>query len=294
MTVSPRALMLLLVFCYTMWGGGMIAMKYAFESFTVMHVIFARTAFAAVFYAVLFPFWRHLPYEKGDWKYLLAMVMFEPVLFFLFETFSLKFTTASQGGVIAACFPICTAVAAWLFLKEKLGGRTVVAIVFAVLGVACTSYFAEGDARASHPLLGNALMFGAVLSSTGYAVTVRYISRRYSFLSISAIQAIGGSLIFLPFAVVSPIPQSVTLPALGGLLYMGIGVGILVYMSFNFSLKYLEAGIVALFGNLIPIFTLLFAYILLDERLNTMQMLGVALTLSGVFIATTGSGKKER
>lgn len=288
MIVSTKVVMLLLVFCYTMWGGGMIAMKYAFESFSVIHVVFARVGFAALFYVLIFPFWQRLPYEKGDWKYLLSMVLFEPVLFFLFETYALKFTTASQAGVIAACFPICTAVAAWLFLKEHLNGRMVIAIAFAVLGVASTSYFAEGSHDASHPLLGNLLMFGAVLASAGYAVCVRFISRRYSPLSISAIQAIGGALVFLPLLFGESMPQDITLPALGGLLYMGVGVGILVYMSFNFALKYIEAGVVALFGNLIPIFTLLFAYLLLEERLNLPQMTGVALTLCGVFIATTG------
>lgn len=291
MPVSTYAVMPLLIFCYTMWGGGMIAMKYAFESFSVVHVIFARVCFAAIVYLMIFPLWRRLPYEKGDWKYLGAMVLFEPVLFFLFETYALKFTTASQAGIIAACFPICTALAAWLFLKEQLNRRMVIAIVFAVLGVASTSYFSEGSQDASHPLLGNLLMLGAVLASAGYAVCVRFIARRYSPLSISAIQAIGGSVIFLPLLLGEPLPQSVSMPALGGLLYMGIGVGLLVYMSFNFALKHIEAGVVALFGNLIPIFTLLFAYLLLDERLNVPQMVGVALTFCGVFIATTGMKK---
>ena len=224
--------MLLLVCCYALWGGGMIAMKYAFESFAVLHVVFARVGLAALFYLALLPKWRHLPYQKGDWKYLLLLVMFEPCLFFLCETFSMKFTTASQGGVIAACFPLCTAVAAWIFLKEKLTGRTIVAIILAVIGVAGSSYFAEGDAKASNPLLGNLLMFGAVLSSSGYAVCVRFISRRYSFLSISAIQAIGGSLAFFPALLSAPMPESVTMPALAGLLYMGVGVGILAYLIF--------------------------------------------------------------
>lgn len=292
MFASSRAVMVLLVFCYVMWGGGLIAMKFAFESFSVIQIIFARVAFPALFYAAIFPLWRRLPYRKGDWKYLLAIVMFEPVLFFLFETYALKFTTASQGGVIAACFPICTAIAAWLFLKEKLSRRTMVAIVLAVLGVSCTSYFAEGAEGAPAPLLGNALMFGAVLSSSAYAVSVRYISRRYSFLSVSAIQAIGGALAFLPLFLSEALPQDVTAAALGGLLYMGIGVGILVYLSFNFSLQHLEAGVVALFGNLIPVFSLLFAYLLLGERLNMPQMLGVGLTLLGVLIATTGGGEQ--
>ncbi|MFR3458861.1 MAG: DMT family transporter, partial [Bilophila wadsworthia] len=256
MTVSKNVLMALLILSYATWGGGMIAMKYAFESFTAMQVVFARVAFAGVIYLALYRLWSHIPYQKGDWKYLLAMVLFEPCLFFLCETFAMTYTTASQGGVIAACFPLCTAVAAWLFLGEKLTRKTIIAMLLAVAGVAGASLAAESSDQASNPILGNLLMVGAVLSATGYAVCVRFISRRYSFLSISAIQALGGTIVFLPFVFTTPMPVNVTMPAIGGLLYMGLGVGFLVYLSFNFALKHLEAGIVALFGNLIPVFTL--------------------------------------
>lgn len=293
---NNRMIMLLLVFCYAMWGGCMIAMKFAFESFAVVQVVFARVAFAAFFYLALFPKWKNIPYQKGDWKYLLALVAFEPCLFFICETFSMRFTTASQGGVIAACFPICTAIGAWLFLKEELSRRTIIAIALAVIGVAGTSWCAEGDARASNPLLGNLLMFGAVLSSSGYAICVRYISRRYSFLAVSAIQAIGGTLFFLPLAFMEPFPAQISARGLGGLLYMGIGVGILVYLCFNYSLQHIKAGVVALFGNLIPIFTLIFAYLILHEQMNAGQLIFVCITLLGVLIATSGSkgGEQEK
>ncbi|MFQ8734660.1 MAG: EamA family transporter [Bilophila wadsworthia] len=69
-------------------------------------------------------------------------------------------------------------------------------------------------------------------------------------------QALGGTIVFLPFVFTTPMPVNVTMPAIGARLYMGLGVGFLVYLSFNFALKHLEAGIVALFGNLIPVFTL--------------------------------------
>ena len=229
MTVSKNVLMALLILSYATWGGGMIAMKYAFESFTAMQVVFARVAFAGVIYLALYRLWSHIPYQKGDWKYLLAMVLFEPCLFFLCETFAMTYTTASQGGVIAACFPLCTAVAAWLFLGEKLTKKTIIAMLLAVAGVAGASLAAESSDQASNPILGNLLMVGAVLSATGYAVCVRFISRRYSFLSISAIQALGGTIVFLPFVFTTPMPVNVTMPAIGGLLYMGLGVGFLVY-----------------------------------------------------------------
>ncbi|MFQ9364994.1 MAG: DMT family transporter [Bilophila wadsworthia] len=367
MTVSKNVLMALLILSYATWGGGMIAMKYAFESFTAMQVVFARVAFAGVIYLALYRLWSHIPYQKGDWKYLLAMVLFEPCLFFLCETFAMTYTTASQGGVIAACFPLCTAVAAWLFLGEKLTKKTIIAMLLAVAGVAGASLAAESSDQASNPILGNLLMVGAVLSATGYAVCVRFISRRYSFLSISAIQALGGTIVFLPFvfttpmpvnvtmpaiggllymglgvgflvyllmvgAVLSatgyavcvrfisrrysflsisaiqalggtivflpfvfttPMPVNVTMPAIGGLLYMGLGVGFLVYLSFNFALKHLEAGIVALFGNLIPVFTLIFAFTILGERLTLAQTLGVGLTFLGVIIAALPEKQRQ-
>lgn len=289
MQFSVKTLRLILVLCFLLWGGGMIAMKYAFESFSVMHVIFARVAFAGVFYLLIFNKWKNLPYQKGDWKYLTAMVAFEPCLFFLFETFALKFTTAAQGGVIAACFPLCASLAGWIFLKEKLTAKTLIAIFLAVIGVAVSSWFAAGDARASNPLLGNMLMFGAVLSTTGYAICARIISQRYSFLSISAIQALGGSLVFFPVLFFNPAPAEITGQALAGLLYVGIGVGILAYFLFNLSLSYMQAGIVALYSNLIPVFTVVFAFLLLGEKINTLQLAGICIALFGILISTMNS-----
>lgn len=294
MYVSKNVLFVMLILCYAAWGGGMIAMKYAFVSFSAIHAVFARVAVAGCIYVLLMPKWLPLPYQKGDWKYLLLLCMFEPVLFFLFETFSMQYTSASQGGVIAACFPIVTAVAAWLILGEKLERRMIVAIGLTVFGVAGTAAFADGSASAPNPLLGNLLMIGAVFSSSGYAVCVRFISRRYSFLAISAIQAIGGSIFFLPFFFTEPLPVSVELSALAGLLYLGVCVGFLVYLCFNFALQHLEAGVVALLGNLIPVFTLFFAYALLGERLNGIQMVSVCLTLTGVLLATAPVGKKKK
>lgn len=264
----------------------MVAMKYAFESFSVVHVIFARVAFAGIFYLFLIKKWKNFPYKKGDWKYLAAMVMLEPCLFFVCETYAMKFTTASQGGVIAACFPMCASVAGWIVIKEKLHRRIIVAILLAVIGVAISSWFAPGDVRASNPMLGNMLMFGAVLSSTGYAICARIISQRYSFLAISAIQALGGMLVFFPALLMEPLPTAITLSSLLGLLYMGIGVGIIAYFLFNLSLSYVQAGIVALFSNLIPVFTLVFAYILLDEEINFFQLCGIAVALTGIVIST--------
>lgn len=285
MNLSKRALYLVLIVTFALWGAGMIALKFALVSFSITQVLFARVGMAAVLYMLLAPKWWPLPYQKGDWKYLGALVLFEPCLLFLCETTAIANTSASQGGVIAACFPLCTALVAWFLLGEKLTRKTVVGMVLAVFGVAGASLAAESSAAAPNPLFGNLCMFGAVLSSTGYAVCARYVTRRYSFLAVSAVQAIGGTLAFTPVVLLSDMPAVVETSSLFALLYLGIGVGFVAYLAFNFALERLEAGVVALFGNLIPISTLVLAYFILNERLTAVQALCVGLTLVGLVIA---------
>ncbi|GAB1410359.1 DMT family transporter [Desulfovibrionales bacterium] len=287
---SPSVIYVLLVVVFAIWGGGMVAMKFALESFSIIHVVFARVGIAAIFYLCILRVWRTFPYQKGDWKYFAILVGFEPCLLFICETSSLAYTSASQAGVIAACFPLTTALAGWIFLSERMTGKTISGMLVAVIGVAGASYFADATEAAPAPLLGNSLMGMAVLSATGYAICVRFISQRYSFFTISAIQAIGGCLAFLPFLFFSGLPGEVSAGAIGGVLYLGIGVGILAYLGFNFALEKLPAGQVALFGNLIPLFTLFFAFTLLHERLTATQSGFVALALAGlIWAALPGS-----
>ena len=54
----------------------------------------------------------------------------------------------------------------------------------------------------------------------------------------------------------------------------------------NVSLRHLQAGVVSLFGNLIPVFTLLFAFLFLGETVNVPQMACVGLALAGVLLSS--------
>ncbi len=67
---------------------------------------------------------------------------------------------------------------------------------------------------------------------------------------------------------------------------MGIGVGILAYFLFNLSLSYMQTGVVALYSNLIPVFTVLFAFLLLGEKINMLQLAGICIALFGILIST--------
>lgn len=272
----------------TIGGGAMIAVKFAYGSFEFGQIIFLRVLIASIFFIIMLPRWRHLPYRKGDWKYLLAVVGCEPVLTFMFTVLGMQFTSASEGGVVDACYPICAAVMAWFVLHEKLSRRTIIGLILAVTGVAGMSLLStEGSSDASNPLLGNLLVFASTISGGGYVVATRYVARRYSPMSIAAIQSFGGTIAFFPFFMAYSWPADIAWSAIAGILYLGLGVGVTAYVLFNFAIHYVEAAFAALFGNLIPVFTLIFAYIFLGERMTPSQIFFSCIIMTGVLIATT-------
>ena len=82
-----------------------------------------------------------------------------------------------------------------------------------------------------------------------------------------------------------------TLPALGAadwlrLLYLGILSSAFGYFLYNWSLAHLSAGQTANFVNLIPFAGVGMAVLFLGERVAPMQLIGGAVVLAGVWLAT--------
>jgi len=282
----PTALLfLLLVVAHIVWGGGFIVIKLLIGSFTLPQILLARVFLAAVLYAVI---WHKIPkpeYQKGDWKFLILLALCEPFLLFSFETLGLAYTSASQAGMIVACAPLTAAVGAFFIYKEKVSTKCTLGICAAVAGVIVVSAFGATDATASRPLLGNLFIFCGVLSSTAYALTIKHLAERYSFLFLSAIQVFGATLLFLPGALAGPMPAEISWKALASMVYLGVGITFFVYFVINYALTRIKAAHVILFANLIPVSTLILAYLILGERLLPMQYLGAALVVGGVLLA---------
>jgi len=283
--MSKSLLLVALAVVHIIWGGGFIVLKMVQEYFTIEQILLGRVFFASILYLIL---WSRIPkpaYQKGDWKMLLLLAMCEPFLLFTFETLGLQYTSASQGGMIVACVPMTVAIGAYVVYKEKISRRCMAGILCAVAGVGIVSAFGEANEHGSNPLLGNFFIFCAVLSATCYALTVKHLAARYHFMYLSAIQVFGATILFLPGAIMSPMPENLNWQAFAALVYLGLGVTFLVYFVINYALTQIKAAHVILFSNLIPVATLVLAFIVLGETLTPVQYAGAALVLAGMFLA---------
>ena len=275
-----------LTLAMALWGSSFIALKIAFVELTPMWVIFARMAIGSLIFLLAWRWRGQLAYRAGDWKDLLGLAVCEPCLYFIFEAMALQNTTAAQAGMITALLPLLVAIGAYFTLGERITRLILLGFLLAVTGAVWMSMTGSSDASAPDPLLGNFYEFLAMLCATGYTLLLKHLSTRYSAFALTAMQAFVGALFFLPLALtVEPVPHEISLQGLLAVLYLGIVVTVVAYGLFNFGVGRLPASQASGFVNLIPVFTLIFALLILDERLNAQQLAGGVLVFAGVALS---------
>ncbi|HWV10230.1 MAG TPA: DMT family transporter [Pseudomonas sp.] len=275
-----------LVVAMALWGSSFIALKLAFAELPPLWVIFGRMLLGSLIFLLAWRWRGRIEYRRGDWKYLLALAACEPCLYFIFEDLALQNTSASQAGMITALLPLLVAVGAFVCLCERISRTTLAGFLLAVVGAVWLSLSGEADEHARNPLLGNFYEFLAMLCATGYTLLLKRLSERYSAFFLTAMVAFVGSVFFLPLAAwTAPFPTQASPLALGAVIYLGVIVTVGAYGLYNYGVSRMPASQASGFVNLIPVFTLLFAMLLLGESLNTVQLLAAALVFAGVALS---------
>jgi len=278
------------------WASSFIAMKSAIGPIGPMSVMFGRMFIASLCFLYFIKGFLKLDFTKDDIKYIGLMVLFEPCLYFMFEAKALEYTSAGQAGMITSMMPLITAIGAGIVLNEVITKKIIIGSLLAVIGAIWLSLSASGSEHASNPLLGNTLEFCAMVVASGYAISIRHLSSKFSAVFLTAIQAFAGMIFFLPFALweYNTTTMNVTSDALLWTLYLGVIVTIGGYGLFNFALGRMEASKASIYINLIPVFAVILAYLILGEELTYSGMVASCIILSGVVISQLPTQKLKK
>ena len=126
-----------------------------------------------------------------------------------------------------------------------------------------------------------------MICGAGYTITARYLSDKYSALFITAIQVFIGAIFFTPLFLYEyfTIDMNITIKSFLWIAYLGIVVTLAGYGLYNYALTKIEASKAAMFVYLIPVFTLILAYFILNEKLSIFEFIACFVILFGVFIS---------
>ena len=241
-------------------------------------------AATALFWSFTWQRERSFRIRLADWKLiaLAATFLFTNQVCFVV---SVHETNASTVALMLGATPVITGVITSLLGMEVLPGRFWAGAIVAFVGVGFVAAGAGGGVSGNAG--GDVLAFGTAVTWSAYSVVIAPLMQRYSPFRISALVLALG---WVPLALVS-IPQLVhqSYGGFGWPVWLALGYAIIGPLFLTNILWFTAIDRVgpsraALFTNLQPFFSVLFALVLLSEHLNRWEIVGAIAIAAGIVL----------
>ncbi len=271
-----------------LWSMSFIWSKLAFETYNPFTVLFFRLSIAGV---LLFTFSKGLgilqKIKKEDYKIILLLSFFEPFLYFIGENFGLQLVSASTASILIATIPLFMPLLGFYVFREIVTRNNIFGILISVIGVLFV--IINKDFTLSGQPLGIALLLLAVFAALGYTVVLKQITYKYNTFTIVAWQNLIASIAFFPFFLFSDYKQFSEIGFMQNdfiyIVLLAIFASNMAFILYTHALKFFGVAKIGVYTNLIPIFTIIISYFVLDEKLNILKYLGIALVILGLLIS---------
>jgi drug/metabolite transporter (DMT)-like permease len=229
------------------------------------------------------------PLSRHDRWLLFFESFFGNFLFSICMLFGVSMSSALAAGVIMAGIPAAVAVMSRVFLKERISARVMLGIACAVGGIALLSFTKNGDAAKTSSLLGNLLLFGAVLCEASYVVMGKKLTGNVSPKRISALINLWGLALVTPLGLWQALRFDFSAVAAGSwwlLLFYSIAASMVTVWLWMTGLRQVPASSAGIFTVLLPVSAAAVGVLLLGEQFSAAQAAAFALALAGVVLAT--------
>ncbi len=228
-------------------------------------------------------------------KYLVAVAVFNPCIYFIAETFGISNTTASESGVFLACIPVVSLAASALALKKKPSKIQIAGILITLIGVIITVLVVSASSSLS--IIGYVSLLIAVVSYAAYSVSVEKASC-FTEAEITYSMLVSGAVLFVFLALADAlmngnIAELALLPFadmsfLSAVLYQGLGCSILAFFLSNAAISRIGVNRTSSFIGVSTVVSILAGAIFLHEDFSGYQIVGAAIIIAGVYIANAG------
>lgn len=284
-----------LVFSMIFWSFSFVWFKIANIDYDPVAIIFTRLCIAIVFLTgFLWITRRFTPVKKGDRKYFLLLALFEPFFYFLGESFGLTYVSSTVGSVIISTIPVFAVIFAWVIYRERLKLINYAGVIISFIGVLI--FITNSTGSITMNPRGLALMFLAVISAVGYNMVLHRLAYDYDPVTIVNIQNIIGAILFLPLFVFLDlkdfISTGIIAKSFGAIVLLAIFASCGAFVLFAYSVRHVGIARANIFSNLIPVFTAIFAFFIVGDRLTVRNGVGMAVVIAGLFLSQAGKNRQ--
>ena len=196
-----------------------------------------------------------------------------------FSFYSIEFLGASLSTLVVYTYPAITLLMLIIFLKEKATGEKLFSALMTFLGLVMVVRVDKVDLLAVN---GKGIFFGLIAA---FSFALYNVLSERVLKSFSPVKVITYCMIFLvgffgTFFGNRTYPMGPEEWFIASIL--GIFCGYLPFLFYNYGVKRIGAGKSVIVSSLGPVFTVLLAFIFLDERMDIVQIAGMTMIVFGI------------
>jgi len=280
-----------IVLAMVFWSFSFIWTRVAIQSFQPMTLITLRLIIASVLLFIVSKSTGKLQkLRRKDFKWFILLAFFEPFLYYVGETYGLTTVETTLAAVIVSTIPLFAPVLAFVVLRERIGWPSILGIIVSLLGVFFVIYEPNGGFNANP--WGVALLFLAVFAAICYATVLRKIPDYYTNMNVIFYQSMLGLIFFIPTFLLTDIQTirtiHVTRESLIALVMLSVFASVIAFVLFAGAVRKVGVTRTNVFVNLIPVFTAILSWFILDEILTLSKWIGILVVVIGLFVSQMG------
>ena len=277
------------------WGSAFIAIKVSLNYFSPVSVASYRLIVASIFLLIFYIIGKYkTSLNRTDLIMLLFVGVVGNFLPFYLISWSEQHIQSSTAGILMGVGPILTLILSHFFTKDdRFTYSKLISISIGFIGVL---FIFEIDTLFNFGTANSLQLFSKfliIIAALGYMISniVAYNTLKHiDSFSITFFATLFGAMVSVPFLLYSEIiqPSYINFSALLPILYLGIFPTALAFQLRYHITKTSGPVFLSYVAYLIPIFALIWGFVLLSEEIYLNSIIGITLILFGVYI-----GKKN-
>src|SRR5215475_7740212 len=285
---QPYLLLCITALC---WAGNAIVGRLAAGHIPPVTLSFLRWGIA---FLLILPFaWKHLVRDWAAIRGKLGIMILVSItgigIFNTLQYWALEYTTALNTLLLQSAGPLIVAVWSLLLLGVRLTLAQAIGVLLSLTGVMVILMHGDLTALSNISFNRGDLIFLVAMTTFGLYSVLTLKRPAIHGLSFAAFTFGASTLFLIPLLVWELITRPVMVINAQNLLtlfYVSVFPSIVAYLCFNRGVQLIGANRAAPFFHVVPVFGAAMAMIFLGEQPQAFHVIGFALVLTGVFVAS--------
>lgn len=228
----------------------------------------------------------------------ILLALFQPILYYLCESYGIVYTSSSFAGTIIAIIPVGGIAIDLFILHHHVSAKQIICALISIVGVLIATVGAS-DMKSS--VIGVVILLCAVASASLFYLFSQKSGEHYNALEQTYVMFGLGTIVYLIFALVQCfgnyeelILNVITEPKfIMGMLYLALISSVIAFICLNYGTVRVTVSEASLFANLITVISIIAGVVFLHETFTIGQCIGAILIIISVTVISISKSDKS-